>query len=202
MKIGCLGYDQWVGIDGVSSQVASQITDVFGKNHYFVAKTEKRFALNRLWTLHDLNPVLKNRVGPICVWGVSFFWVVPFSFPGKTVGNELKKTQIQHKGDLDRFGLLLLEVKDSKQVTTISQRICWLHGLPPTKTNEDLSLITSHSQNKSPPFPWDSLGVFLFGFESIWQNLTWIFAAWKNGTRLEDESFPQKGQMHAQLGRC
>ena len=202
MKIGCLGYDQWVGIDGVSSQVASQITDVFGKT-IILWPRQKNVSL---WT--DFEPFmtwiqcLKTGWDPSVSGGFLFFWVVPFSFPGKTVGNELKKTQIQHKGDLDRFGLLLLEVKDSKQVTTISQRICWLHGLPPTKTNEDLSLITSHSQNKSPPFPWDSLGVFLFGFESIWQNLTWIFAAWKNGTRLEDESFPQKGQMHAQLGRC
>ena len=37
----------------------------------------------------------------------------------------------------------------------------WLQAIPKTT---------------KPPFPWDSLGSFFFGFESIWQNLTtWIF---------------------------
>ena len=88
--------------------------------------------LFRLWlSRHALNPMVKNTGSP-CVSGVRFFFgEVNGGLPPKESSNWafFLYTQMQPKGDLDGFGLLLLEIKDSKQVA-ISQKFVDYKAFP------------------------------------------------------------------------
>ena len=72
------------------SKAKLRMVSVFGKTITILwPRQNNTLALNRLKNLHDLNPVLKRQGGThLCLGGFFFFWVVLFSFPGKTVGNE------------------------------------------------------------------------------------------------------------------